>query len=36
MHAQVGNWLVVHGRRLDDVQRKGQILQVGHPDGSPP
>ena len=36
MHAEVGNWLVVHGRTLDDRVREGQILEVPHPDGSPP
>jgi hypothetical protein len=36
MRAEVGNWLVVHGRRLDDVEREGQIIEVGRPDGSPP
>jgi hypothetical protein len=36
MHAEVGNWLVVHGRRLDDVRRAGEIVEVAHPDGSPP
>ena len=36
MHAEVGNWLVVHGRTLDDATREGQVGAVPHPDGSPP
>ena len=36
MHAEVGNWLLVHGRRLDDPVREGQIVGVPHPDGTPP
>ena len=36
MHAEVGNWMVVHGRTLDDAVREGEILEVPHPDGSPP
>lgn len=36
MRAQVGDWLVVHGRTLDAPVREGQIDQLLHPDGSPP
>lgn len=36
MHAEVGNWLVVHGRHVDDAVREGLIVEVPHPDGSPP
>lgn len=36
MRARVGDWLVVHSRRVDDGDRKGLILEVAHPDGSPP
>ncbi|MGY1735052.1 DUF1918 domain-containing protein [Geodermatophilus sp. SYSU D00684] len=36
MRAQVGDWLVVHGRRLDDGHRRGLVLAVPHADGSPP
>ena len=36
MKAQVGNWLVVHGRNLDDPAREGLVVEVPHPDGSPP
>jgi hypothetical protein len=34
--AQVGNWVVVHGRTLDDPVREGLVVEVPHPDGSPP
>lgn len=36
MKAEVGNWLVVHGRTLDDPVREGLVVGVPHPDGSPP
>jgi hypothetical protein len=36
MHAQVGDWLIVHSRHVDDGVRKGLILEVAHADGSPP
>jgi hypothetical protein len=36
MRAKVGDWLVVHSRRVDDSLREGQILEVPHADGSPP
>jgi hypothetical protein len=36
VRAEVGNWLVVRGRTLDAPVREGQILEVAHPDGSPP
>lgn len=36
MHADVGNWLVVQGRVLDAPPRIGRIVEVAHPDGSPP
>ena len=36
MRATVGDWLIVHSRRLDDGVREGQIIEVAHPDGSPP
>jgi hypothetical protein len=36
VRAQVGHWLVVHGRTLDAPVREGQIEQLLHPDGSPP
>ena len=36
MHASVGDWLVVHGRTVDAPVREGKIIQVTHPDGSPP
>ncbi|SEO84162.1 DUF1918 domain-containing protein [Trujillonella endophytica] len=36
MQAQVGHWLVVHGRTLDAPVREGLIVGVPHADGSPP
>lgn len=36
MNAEVGNWLVVHGRNLDDRAREGLVVEVPHADGSPP
>jgi len=36
MHAQVGHWIVVHGRALDAPVREGRIDELLHPDGSPP
>jgi hypothetical protein len=32
----VGNWLLVHGRTLAEPVRAGQVVEVPHPDGSPP
>ena len=36
MYAEVGNWLVVRSRVLDQPVRTGEVLEVPHPDGSPP
>ena len=36
MHAEVGNWLIVHSRHVDEPVREGLITEVLHPDGSPP
>lgn len=36
VYAEVGNWLVVHGRTIDQPNREGQIVEVPHADGSPP
>ena len=36
MRAKVGDWLVVHSRRVDDGVREAQVLEVRHADGSPP
>jgi hypothetical protein len=36
VYAEVGNWLVVHGRTLDAPTREGLIVEVPHADGSPP
>lgn len=36
MQAQVGEWLVIEGKTLDDRRRQGQIVALVHTDGSPP
>lgn len=36
MYAEVGHWVVVHSRVLDAPVRVGRIVEVHHPDGSPP
>ncbi len=36
MYAEVGNWIVVHSRVLDAPVRIGRVVEVHHPDGSPP
>jgi hypothetical protein len=36
VHAEVGNWLVVRSRLVDQPVRAGQIVDVSDPDGSPP
>jgi len=36
MHATKGDWLVVESSVLDRPSRKGLILEVEGPDGSPP
>lgn len=36
MLAQVGSWIVVHGRTLDAPVREGRIDGLLHADGSPP
>jgi len=36
MYAVVGDRLVVHRGHVDSPDRDGEILEVRHPDGSPP
>lgn len=36
MHANVGDWLIVKGAKLDDLTRKGEIVQLVHEGGAPP
>ncbi|RSM85216.1 DUF1918 domain-containing protein [Kibdelosporangium aridum] len=36
MHANVGDWLVIKGAKLDDASRKGEIVQLVHENGAPP
>lgn len=36
MKAKIGDWLVVERAHLDEPQRRGQIVALRHPDGTPP
>ena len=36
MKAYAGDRLVVEGTHVDDPRRVGPIVEVSHPDGSPP
>ena len=36
MRAEVGDRLVVKGPHVGDHEREGEIVEVRHPDGSPP
>ncbi|MEV8438704.1 DUF1918 domain-containing protein [Actinosynnema sp. NPDC051121] len=36
MKARVGDWVVVEGVTLGVPTRRGQVVEVHHPDGSPP
>lgn len=36
MKAQIGDKLVMEGKRQGDKKRIGEITEVNHPDGSPP
>lgn len=36
MKAHVGDMIEVRGRHVDDVPRRGQVLEVRGPDGRPP
>lgn len=36
MYAREGDWLVVERADIDHDARRGLILEVGSPDGSPP
>jgi len=36
VYAAVGDRLVIHGRRLGAPDRDGEIVEVKHPDGTPP
>jgi hypothetical protein len=36
MHAQVGDWIVIESNHLDAPRREGQVVELRHPDGSPP
>jgi hypothetical protein len=36
MKAQVGDHLIIEGTTLSDPRRVGVIVEVSHPDGTPP
>jgi hypothetical protein len=36
MKAHTGDWLVIEGTTVGDHRRQGEIVEVSHPDGSPP
>src|SRR6478609_1870793 len=36
MHAQVGDWLVVEGHKIDQMPRRAEIIAVPSADGGPP
>jgi hypothetical protein len=36
MKAKIGDWLVVESAHLDEPRRRGQIVALRHPDGTPP
>ncbi|MFJ7590579.1 MULTISPECIES: DUF1918 domain-containing protein [unclassified Streptomyces] len=36
MRAHVGDWIVVESVHLGGQRRRGQILRLEHPDGTPP
>lgn len=36
MRAQVGDWIVVESTHLDQPRREGKVVELRHPDGSPP
>lgn len=36
MKAEVGDWVVVEGVTLGVPTRRGQVVELRHPDGSPP
>jgi len=36
MKAKVGDWLLVERVHLGEPRRKGQIVELNHPDGTPP
>lgn len=36
MHAHVGDWIVVESGHLNGHRRRGQVVRLEHPDGTPP
>lgn len=36
MHARKGDRIVIRGQHVGDTVREAEVLEVQHPDGSPP
>lgn len=36
MNAQVGDWIVIESGHVGGARREGQVVELRHPDGSPP
>jgi len=36
MRARIGDWIVIESSRLDGARRAGQVVELRHPDGTPP
>ena len=36
MRARVGDWIVIESSRVDGARRAGEVVELRHPDGSPP
>jgi hypothetical protein len=36
MRARIGDWIVVESAHLDQPRREGKVVELRHPDGSPP
>ncbi|HET8642233.1 MAG TPA: DUF1918 domain-containing protein [Pseudonocardiaceae bacterium] len=36
MRAQVGDWILVESSKVDGARRAGKVVELRHPDGTPP
>jgi Domain of unknown function (DUF1918) len=36
MQAHVGDWVVIESSKVDSARRAGQVVELRHPDGTPP
>ena len=36
MQATVGDHLIVHGHKVGEIQRRGEVIESRGPDGAPP